>query len=357
MSYKEFRKGSDKIAVAFRNFRREDAAAVIDCIKDEYGDSYFKKNFYSTDSLIEEHESGHIRFLVIEKDDGRIIGMLAVKRFLPREEMCEIASEIFLREYRGYGMAYPMFQYALAQIRRMNKTAPVSAIYCLPVLFHDITQRLMERMELMPTGFVFGKFLMGGINHSYAKDANLKHPQGIMIRRLSKKDAGVIYVPTEHRQIVQKIYDSLSVPCRFGESAPGTGASIISHEQDDKQKNCNVSVDAAGADFNDAITALHEKYTDPYQTFNVFLNISSPNAINAYRALTERGYFFAGLQPLCSERELMVLNHPGNIPIHMDTLALTPNFSSLRDYVQKYYEHRRQPSAHPSAFIGDTVRQ
>ncbi len=338
MKFIELTNGDKKIWVRFRRFKPDDAESLVKCIRSEYGDSYFKRKFYYTEYLKMEDASGHIIFFVAERDNGEIIGMLALKRFLPHESMCEIASEIFLKEYRGFRMAFQFFRYALKEIHAMKN---VSAIYCLPVLFHDITQRLMEKINLVTCGFVFGVFFMEKIKHSYKFDENLKHPQSIMIRRLAKKDAGKIYLPPEHREFAKKIYDELKVNYQIETEAEKlSGKSEIIAENDDVQFNCKIEVMSAGANLIEEIEKIRSQYLSEYQTFNIFLNISDPKSITAYDELKKIGYFFAGFQPLCSEREIMVLHNPQKVPINMQTLELTPNARAVCNYVEKFYYER-----------------
>lgn len=338
MNFINLNNGDKKISVKFRKFKPNEAELLINFIKDEYGETYFKRDFYNSEYLKHESESGHITFLVAELDSGEVIGMLALKRFLPQEKMCEIASEIFLKKYRGFKMAYPFFQYSLKKIHEMKD---VSAIYCLPVVFHDISQKLMERIKLEPCGFIFGAFLMSKIQHSYDFDENIKHPQGVMIRKLGKKDTGKIYLPKEHTEFAKNIYDSLGVKYEIETEAEKLiGKSEIIFTNDEIQCNCKVEVRSAGADLMEQLEKIHAQFTAHCQTFNVFLNISDPKSISAYKELTKIGYFFAGFQPLCSEREIMILHNPQKLTINFQTLTLTPKFRIICDYIEKFYNER-----------------
>ena len=334
MNFIELSRGEKKLSVRFRPMTEKDAPFMVECIRDEYGETYFKQSFYDQNELIRENARGHIRFFAAESKEGEIVGMLALKRFLPREEMCEIASEIFLKKYRGFGMAYPFFQYAEENINLINEKEPISAIYCLPVLFHDMTQRLMERLGLVPTGFVFGKFRLSAINHSYGSVDTPKHPQGIMIKKLAKQSAGKIFVPVEHRALTEKIYRALGADFSFGEEGGEILAeSEIFCENDEIQRNTLIYVDKAGEDLAARVKALREKYSGEDATFSVFLNISEAGATKAYETLRGLGCIFAGFQPLCSPREYMVLHNPMGVPLGLDTLRLTPFFAHLKDYV------------------------
>ena len=337
MEYIELTRGKEKIAVGFRPATEIDASAIVECIRDEYGETYFKRDFYDEKKIIEENARGHIRFFVVETDDGDIAGIIVLKRFLPHEEMCEIASEIFRKKYRGFGIAYHCFLYVEEMIRRIDEKEPVSAIYCLPVLFHDVTERLMERLGLVPTGFVFGKFRLSVISHSYGVIDAPKHHQGIMIKKLSRSSAGTVYLPQEHRDIATKIYRALGADFFFGEEeGKGAEKSEIRVEHDETQRNCIIYVDSAGLDLSAKITAIHKQYFEEESTFSVFLNISEPAAVSAYRTLCRLGYFFAGFQPLCSSREVMVLHNPMGVPLSLGTLVLTPSFAELLKYVAAF---------------------
>ncbi|MCE5285609.1 MAG: hypothetical protein LLG02_07160 [Pelosinus sp.] len=326
------------IRVRFRPFEDKDAPEFIRCIYSEYGDTYFKRSFYQAATLIKENASGHIRFLTAQLDNGEIAGMLALKRFLPREDMCEIASEIFKQEYRGYHMSWPFFQYSM----EIMDTLKVSAAYCLPVVFHEISEVLMERLGLIPCGFIFSVFLMQNIRHSYSRDHNLKHPQGVMVQMKEKKDAGVLFLPAVHQDFAAKLYNDLGAKVSFGRGqAELYGKSQLFFENDSVQQNCAIHVDYAGSDLATRILEIRAAHVAPYQTFNVFLNVSDKSAPAAYHALLRLGYFFTGFQPLCSKREIMILHDPQRVPLYVDTFKLTERFTEVLDYIRLFYQVRR----------------
>ncbi len=338
--------------------RSGDEEGMIACIRDEYGDTYFKRELYRPAYMRLEAESGHITFLVAEavSDDkriscGEIAGMLILKEFYPEESMCEIASQIFRRKYRGFGLAEPFFAFGMEILLSRNYTAA----YCLPVLFHDVTQRLLRRQGLIATGLVLNVFDTDNITHSYHNGRNTKHSQGIQIRAVGKRDAGMLYLPEECRDFCRTIYERLGVRYRIWEktaSSPMGGTppgslsgcrqeakrnggrnpprSRISARQDDRQSSLEIRVHRTGADLPEQMKALHDRYPlRGKQTANVFLNINDRNAVWAYRRLREAGYFFTGLKPLCSDREYMVLHHAGEVKMWLEDYAVTEEFKEL----------------------------
>ncbi len=331
------------LTLTLRGFREGDEEGLIACIRDEYGETYFKRSLYHPDSIRSEAERGRITFLTAQTDEGEIAGMMILKEFYPQESMCEIASQIFRKEYRGYGLAMPFFEYGM----RILLSRSYSAAYCLPVVFHDTTQRLLHRLGLRATGFVLNVFDMETVRHSYPGDRNGKHSQGIQIRAVDRRFAGDVYLPERHRAFAGRVYDSLGVSCRMAKGEERTGKALpqccgIRTVRDRAQSSLETCICSVGADLPRRMEALHEKYPlRGKQTANVFLSCSDRYAPWAYRILEEMGYFFTGLKPLCGEREYMVLHHPGEVEIYPEDYAVSGEFADLLDYVKGEYGARK----------------
>ena len=88
------------------------------------------------------------------------------------------------------------------------------------------------------------------------------------------------------------------------------------------------------------INEIQNKYTEPLQTFNILLNMNNKAANMAYEKLKSIGYFFTGIKPICSEKEIMIMNNPKDTAINFDTFAVTNKFSKIKNYVKKYYDRR-----------------
>lgn len=328
-------RAGNRLSIVLRKYRPGEEAGMIACIRDEYGSSYFKKSFYLSEQIKKESDSGHITFLVAEDmETGEIAGMMILKEFYPEETMCEIASQIFRKKYRGYGLAQPFFTYGMEILMARS----YSAAYCLPVLFHDTTQRLLYRQGLRATGFIPNVFHMGRISHSYPKDRNKKHSQGIQIMAAGKKNAGILYLPPEHKEFCKKIYDVLGVAYRVVEMEKPAGLleTDMQWKQDDVQCSLEIRIHKAGKDLSKQIRKLHNRYPlTGMQTANVFLNINDKTAVWAYRTLAKEGYFFTGLKPLCSDKEYMVLHNAGEVEIFWEDYVVTEEFKKLVNYVKE----------------------
>lgn len=328
------------LSVRLRRYQRGDEEELISCIREEYGDTYFKRDFYQPAYFQKKAADGHMTILVAQTCEGEIAGMMILKQFYPQESMCEIASQIFKKKYRGYGLAELFFTYGI----KLLKSRGYSAAYCLPVVFHDITQRLLYRCGLRATGFQLNVFDMEHITHSYLRDRNEKHSQGIQIMALGKQDAGTLYLPEEHRKFCQNIYERLGVAWHMADTVKEENAyrkqgypthSVISGCNDHLQHSLSICIDKAGEDLQARINAIHASYPlRGKQTANILLNCSEAGAVKAYETVKKLGYFFTGLKPLCSEREYMVLHHPGEVKMYFEDYVLSEEFAELLAYVK-----------------------
>lgn len=331
------------MTVLLRPYRDGDEEDMIACIRDEYGDTYFKQAFYHPEYLKRAAGEGIITFLVAETETGEIAGMMILKQFYPEEFMCEIASLIFLKKYRGFGMAGAFLEYGMDILLSHS----YSAAFCLPVMFHNVVQRLLYRLGLRATGLVMNVFNMEHIKHSYSNGRNCKHSLGIQVRAAEKQDAGTLYIPKEHIPFCNSIYDSLGVKYRITERGNGKGefqrhCGIIC-QNNPRQQSLEIRICHVGSDFKSQIEQIHNRYPlKEKQTANVFLNCSEPQALYAYKVLKDMGYFFTGMKPLCSNKEYMVLHHPGEVEIWFEDYAVSDEFAELITYVEACYEEQKK---------------
>ncbi len=323
-----------------------DEKGMIECIRDEYGDTYFKRSFYNEGFLAEKAKKKEIIFLVAEVIDtalrtesprtGEIAGMTILKDFYPEESMCEVASQIFKKKYRGYGLSMIFFEHSMYMVENTNRTS----VICLPVMFHDITQRLMKRFGLVATGLIMNVFDVEGIIHSYDNGRNTKHSQGLQVKKISKTKVGTLYIPREHIKFCKKIYRSLGVKykiSRFSKYHRKTSFSEVTCAQDANQNSLEIRIISIGDDVLEQVDRVLKEYPlRGKQTANIFLNINDENAVWLYEQLKNRDWFFAGLRPLCGRNEFMILHNCGETKVYFEDYHMSEEFRKIVEYIQKH---------------------
>ncbi len=338
-----------RLSALLRRYQAGEEEKLIDCIRDEDKDTYIKRSLYLTERLQQEAENGKILFLVAEvlageeAAPGELAGMLILKQLVPEEKVCEMCCLVIRKKYRGYGLAMPFLGYGL-DIARDGR---YSAVYGLPALFQGTAQKLLYRLGMCATGFMFNILDREYTGHFDRENRNQKHPGVIQMMALEKKSAGTLYLPPEHRAFCRLVYDRLGVKYRIYSGlehcdrqkykGKRRAVSEIACTEDQIQSSLEICIRRVGADLEEQLAKIGEDFplTGRY-TANALVNINDKAAVYAYDQLQKMGYFFAGLKPLCGEREYIVLHNPGKTATHTEDYIVPEECAMLLLYVNEY---------------------
>lgn len=328
----------ERCVFTMRPYRPGDEAGMIACIRDEYGDSYFKRDFYDEEKLREKALGDHYVFFVAETS-GEIAGMEIFVLFTENgDDYIEPASQIFKVRYRGYGLAEELVDYTFALARQMQP----KALFVHAVTFHSITQKVCGAQGMIPVGFRLGSFLAEKMENSYPKGRCPKHSEGIMILPVQKKDAGIVYVPERLWEYVSQRYERLGMTyslCSKRQELPQTqaGLQVVT---DELQRTVLITVLRSGADLGRQIAQIMAVHREPCWTYQVTLSADSGYAIAEYEQLHGMGFFFTGLKAACAQKEQFYMQWCGDLELHMEDYILTEEFVSVRDQIEHFYEER-----------------
>ena len=330
---------NETVAFTMRPFAQGDEPGLIACIRDEYGDSYFKRDFYDEKKLREKAMGDHYVFFVAEAK-GEIAGMEIFALFTENgDDYIEPASQILKRKYRGFGLAAELVAYTFPLAKAMKP----SALFVHAVTFHSITQRVCGEQGMIPTGFRLGSFLAEKMKNSYPKGSCPKQSEGIMILPVEKQAAGTVYLPNELADYAAHCYDRLGMTCTIcsqSASLPQTAA-VLAVNTDELQRTVLIRILQSGADLILQIRQIMAAHSQPYWTYQITISADQGYAIAEYEQLLETGFFFTGLKAACGEKEQFYMQWCGDVELHMEEYVLTEDFQAIRDEIQTFYGRRK----------------
>ena len=337
------RKSGKQMEFVLRCFKKGDEAGMVRCVRDEYGDSYFKTFFYDTDKIVEYAAGDDYDFFVAEADD-RIAGMEIFTYFMSEGECyIEPASQILGRDFRGYGLSKELVDYTFRILEQLKP----AAIFVHAVTFHSFTQHTCEKKDMVPVGFRLGSFLTERMENSYVKGRCDKYSEGILIKAVGKKDAGTIYLPEELIEFGHKIYRRLGVryrietiPCKWEDRRVEKGVYLLGI--DEAQQFVKVQIRESGKDLKSRMEELIQRYRGKGK-WSIQISIYSdvPYVKEEYEQLKKLGFFFTGLKPLCGEREQFYMRWVDDWNLCMEDYVLTDQFAELCEDIERFYEKRR----------------
>lgn len=321
-----------------RPYREGDEQGMIACIRGEYGDSYFKRDFYDAEKLRHKALGDSYVFFVAESE-GVIAGMEIFALFHEYgDDFIEPASQILRTDMRGYGLASELVEYTF----RLAKAMKPSALFVHAVTFHDITQHVCGGQGMQPTGFRLGSFMTSRMQNSYPKGRCPKHSEGIMILPVEKRAAGTVYVPKELTDTVRDCYDRLQMSFELcNDKADYKNAQCeLSEVTDELQRTVLISVHAYGADLAEQVQRLMQQHTEPYWTYQITLSASDGQLLTAYEQLKQLGFFFTGVKAACGDTEQIYMQWCGDLELYMEDYVLTEEFARMRERIRNLYDRR-----------------
>lgn len=198
--------------------------------------------------------------------------------------MAEIACQVILRVYHGYGLALPL---ALHSMRRAD-AQPLTGQFARALGCHKISQKTLKGMGFTACGFLLNVFDKSLFHYHFQNGSYAKVPQSIAVKRQGN-DAAALWLPEELR-------------------------------------------DLGG----NTLRALGCMWTlTPGQTVNLYLNLSRPGSAAAYEAARRHGFFFTGFLPCAADGVYMILHHALNVPVELDGIPYIPEYAPFVEQIRR----------------------
>jgi hypothetical protein len=329
---------------AIRGFAPSDAPGIARAFYLTYGYDYDVNAVYEPSRLIELNAAGRYTSIVAVTRDDEVVGHYALVR-QDEEPIAEGGGAIVLPAHRGRDLLNRLRREAENQAVRLG----LAGYFTEPVTDHGRTQHASESFGAKACGISLGelrrKFLA---KHLELSTTTQRQSCMLYVRPLRERERRAIYVPPQHRGIVEQIYRQLDLPVAIdGGSTPkghnvmrtgivkADGIGTIDVEQ--VGPNTAVRVIQAVKDLL-AIRRLGALYAS--------LPLEDPGMPSLCDALESSGFFFAGVGPWMlggkdALRMQMLLE-----PIDLTGLVVVGDFGKvLLDYIGRERERVQGASA------------
>ena len=313
-----------------RLFSPGDEEDVLKCVEEEYGDTYYRREYYDKDLLLKQTGSGKL-LLFLACCDGELCGIQSIISHAPDETRLEAASQIFKKAYRGYGLPYELVKYTYEAAKSLKP----SCIYASTVIFHSITQKMCEDAGMKAVAFNFGSHLTSGMHNSYSLGKSEKYGQAILILPVAKQDAKDVYIHPEIEAPVKRLYEELGVRVNIISKASASlpqetpEKTLLDLSVNEREQSISIKVRKIGKDLIRVIKDIKDSHSKKYWTIQLILPVDEEIALSAYEELRKEGFFFTGLRPLCALHEEIFMQYTGDVLFCFEEFSLTDSFKHL----------------------------
>lgn len=335
------RKGDDSLRCTFRTavpgkIDREVLEALAFCIRDEYQDTYSDPRLYDVNTLVSMVEENKLMTAAAIREDGEPVAVINLKECPPFEGVGDLSMHVVRRKFRGYGIGTPLVQYIMG----LPETGWLTGIVSHSATYHSIAQHESFWVGLRPCGALYSQHINALLSHSFEK-VGVKQTFLVAACTRGKLDAGVLYLPREHRDFAASCYRSMEAACCIAEEGSCLADDTqLQFWQDEIHQTLMAQVNCCGEDLKEKVGSMLNVFGArcPLETATLFLNCSDPSAEAGYRILRDMGFRFAGFHPLCRSGEYMILHHPMQMEVPFDRMHVDDSYRAVYDYLRNHFD-------------------
>jgi hypothetical protein len=332
-----YNKKGESLEVTLRFARPEEALQIIALITKQHGAAYYPEMYEEphVHKLIEDK----IMYVVVVETEAGIVGTIGAKPKSIFAGALLLTMLILKPAIRGFGLSKKLQQFILEAL-------PFDTFAC--VYGHCMTINTISQMNHIKLGYRLTGLLLNCYQYDptaeYLADIPLPLKETLVVACLPqvKQDAGDLYAPPAYIAYIEEVYISLGTAYTIStdnEYEAAVVQSKYSIHQDEQHRYCEVFILEAALDIGDIFDEMLIQYAAlEYQTFNVFINLNDPATPHTCRLLEDRGFFFAGLQPLSDNYEYMIMHYSPSIPVLFDKIAIVSEFSKQLLCIQRFYQ-------------------
>jgi len=274
-----------------RRFCSDDAAYVTRLVEDVYGDTYYPRDLYTPEQIVQLNEAEKLVSVVALDSARQVIGHYALER-PDQGAVAEASDAIVAMGYRHHHLLEAMRPLLREEAKRLGWTGLVG----YPVTNHLFSQKAEEHFGSHPCGVALG--LWPRSFHNMPEPLSQRMSFVIYFDYLSPA-AHVVHVAAPHREMISRIYQQYGISHELCEIAPRveTGEIVLEHEPE--VQTGTIRVRRAGADTPAAVRQAREQLCDGRGAKAVTLELPlvQPETAEVCRAAEEDGFFFSGLGP------------------------------------------------------------
>jgi len=273
----------EKLNVIVRDFKESDADGIVELIKANYGDTYYKKEFYNPQKWVEVNEKGEI-FSIIAEYDNKVVGQFSL--IINDRYNAEIGVAVVHPDYKGRGIMNQMFDYLIEKAKSLG----LYVIYGEAIMFHPFSQKANLSHGMIESALQLGEVAHWIIQKEYKFD---KRTATLVSHLLFKKEKRNYYLPKVYKKVLLDRIKRFNIPItrtKLKNIKPRLELYLKKSLQlsairiDDKVKN-----------FEKKFNLLFSRAKINSDMIYADINLHSDKVEEIVKFLNKKGFFYSGL--------------------------------------------------------------
>ena len=308
----------------------EDCQMIRDLVIECCGELASDQHLYKPEELAKDVSEERVKIYVAEEQD-RLVSMEVCGERTEFPETLYMKGKMTLPEFRNQGIAKMVLQKMLSD----NDKDDWKSFYAYVKNDKLTIQNILSEKGFTCTGFIYNDF----------RDQEEKHSNMVMVQNTGVKDVGKLYLSSALIPAATIIYNNLNVSFSIesGRNEFMENATDMIITEDKVHCNINIIVNSPGKDMKQKIEMLQDEYAGiVLQSFQLYLNIKSEDAMAAYEQLMEMGYVFSGIKPLGNGAEYIILYNSIQLPVNAEKILVKDKWLLLKNLFVEFLADRNK---------------
>ncbi len=306
---------------------------AINCIHNEYKYSYAYEDLYKLNKFKSKIISGEMLSYLVINEHKQVAGHFALFQSDVFKNMPELATVIVRKEFRGMHIGERVFEYGVNEAIRHGK----SALCVQPTAYHIGTQKICNRLDFTPTGFLF-QYVNEDIQSEYnTKETRLDLALGV---KLLKPQSFRIYCPYIIKNLVSTIFNHMKSDVEFLTEKETYEESVMNVAVNDRMKSAKVVVEIAGDNFEERLEEVYRiRKQHKLEMVEAIVSMENFSIHSAFIKLKKAGFIFAGIMPGSDSGVYLIMQHLYERMPRFDEIVTIEPYTSLLKEIREIDEY------------------
>ena len=190
-----------ELYVIIRDIKKGDGEDIIEIFRENYGDTYYRKNIYDSEFWNETINSKKY-YPIVAEYNKKVVGQFML--ILNDEYNAEIGAVVVHPDFKGRGIMNKMFSYLIQKARSLG----LYAIYGEAIMFHPFSQKANLKYGMVESALQLGEVA------SFVSQKEIKFEKRtatLVSYKLFKKNPKSIYTPKIYEKIIKDRYKKAGI--------------------------------------------------------------------------------------------------------------------------------------------------
>ena len=272
-----------ELNAVIRDIKTGDGRDIVELFRENYGDTYYKKNFYNP-STWEEMAKSNKYYPIVAEYEGRVIGQFLLT--LNDKYNGEIGAVVVHPDFKGRGLMNKMFDYLIQKAKSLG----LFAIYGEAIMFHPFSQKANLKHGMIETALQLGEVA----SFIAQKEIKFEKRTGTLVGyKLFKTTPKSLYIPKIYEKIIKNRYKKAGIKLKKTSIKPIRQK--IKLWENRLLKIAGIIIDGKIKNFENRFNLLFSRAKVSAEMIYADINLQTKEVDEIVKFLNKKRFFYSGV--------------------------------------------------------------